>query len=891
MKPCPWCRRELPNWASACTYPDCGRALEGEASVAGKIPPPPPPPSSPHAPPAHGLAQTIASPPPPPPATPAPPPPPRTPSAPEVSCAPPPAWSERGPPEVAGTGPAVDLDLKLQLEGIERRVRVRRRQGSALGGGALAAVVLAAACWAAYHLAAVYQYAALDPDALEVRRDDADPDRLVLEYLPLGGGRVGFSREAGEPHTEILDRVTPAQLGTRQRFDWRVSGIQTGDALHVSYRRGLSLDRVELRVPPPSPAPALGDAVIEGIVLNAVDREPIAGAEVRVVGTRLAARTDQIGRFEIRDAPCGPVPIEVSMPGFSTGQLERDLKAHERCRLRVALGPGMEAGRIRIELVWEDAALDLDAHLRGPLPDGGQFHVYYHQMGDLRCREYVRLDADAAQDGGPETVTILGVLPGTYHYFVHDYTHREDPKSAALARSGAEVVVYQGGQTHRFRVRHEQPGNLWNVCAIDVTPAGAVVRKLDTIEAAKAEALGLYAKRTRPDRGEWIGRYGGSQRSEEAVAGGLAWLARHQAEDGSWGNYSLGDGDPRSRCEKDGPPCALPGEKYEMAQTGLALLAFQAGGHYYFNGSKYSGAVRKGLDWLVARQKADGALVSDRPQDIGSTYYKNYMYDHGIAAFALAEACAVAADAREPQNAAYLEALRRAVRYIESQQHQDGGWRYSFDDLKSPGDTSVSGWQVLALKSAREAGVAPGDACLAKIRSFFRHMETGEHGRTWYRRMPRPTPPEIQTEATTAIGMLVHQFMLDQPDSELVREAADYLAGFAEEQWTTYDLNERDKDFYLWYNGTLAMYQAGGRNWARWNAVVRDILLRLQRIDGCERGSWDPTSRWGQYGGRVYSTALAVLTLEVYYRYAAHEETLDWLEPTHDLPADRRPKQ
>jgi hypothetical protein len=68
------------------------------------------------------------------------------------------------------------------------------------------------------------------------------------------------------------------------------------------------------------------------------------------------------------------------------------------------------------------------------------------------------------------------------------------------------------------------------------------------------------------------------------------------------------------------------------------------------------------------------------------------------------------------------------------------------------------------------------------------------------------------------------------------------------------------------------MFQAGGEPWDRWNPIVRDTIINLQRHDGCARGSWDHTSKWGGAGGRIYTTALAALTLETYYRYASHEE-------------------
>jgi hypothetical protein len=80
-------------------------------------------------------------------------------------------------------------------------------------------------------------------------------------------------------------------------------------------------------------------------------------------------------------------------------------------------------------------------------------------------------------------------------------------------------------------------------------------------------------------------------------------------------------------------------------------------------------------------------------------------------------------------------------------------------------------------------------------------------------------------------------------------------------------------DYYALYNCTLAMYLAdgpSGPDWARWNGAVRDRLIALQRPprSGCERGSWPIGGYYDDAGGRVYTTALAALTLEVYYRFA-----------------------
>ncbi len=403
----------------------------------------------------------------------------------------------------------------------------------------------------------------------------------------------------------------------------------------------------------------------------------------------------------------------------------------------------------------------------------------------------------------------------------------------------------------------------WSPVTADSTVPGvavpAEVAATDAAPELAAEASpGLYSRRTQAERAQWIGNYGGSAISEKAVTDGLDWLARHQAADGSWSNRCLGSG-AESRCEK-ASACTDAGGTFEMAHSGLALLAFQAGGHYYFNGAKYSELVRKGLDWIVDHQKNDGELVGSAGPN-----HHDHMYEHGIATFALGDACAAAAALQQPPNSRYMQGLRKAVEYIYQNQHEDGGWRYN-EHVRQPSDTSVTGWQVLALKSAREAGIPLNEACLAKVRDYFQARETGENGRTGY-----VNDRKVQTEATTGVGMLAKQFLFHEPEAPLVKSAAAYLAGVAAKTWPK-DAPAAARDYYMWYNCTLAMFQAGGEAWKQWNDCVRDTIIKLQRLEGCERGSWDPSDRWGDRGGRIYSTALAILTLEVYYRYALDKD-------------------
>jgi hypothetical protein len=381
--------------------------------------------------------------------------------------------------------------------------------------------------------------------------------------------------------------------------------------------------------------------------------------------------------------------------------------------------------------------------------------------------------------------------------------------------------------------------------------------------------------RADPERKQWIGGFGGNGASEAAARAGLDWLARHQAEDGHWGPDCLSH-QPNGRCKAD-KPCGGSGAEHAVAQTALAVLAMQAGGHYDFNKQDYSDRVRKGLDWLVTTQRDDGCFIN--PHSAG----RCNMYEHGIATFALADACEMAESAERPQEGQrYRKAAQKAVRFIVEHQHDDGGWRYT-EDRYERSDTSVSGWQILALKAAKRGKVVDIDPpFIERVEKFFKTCELNDHGRTAYQ------PGSVITNATTGVGMLFHQFILERPDSPLVKEAAKYLADLAEGSQDNPVPRRRRRampiggqdDMYMLYNCTLAMFQAGGQEWKRWNDVNRDRIIELQRKEEnqCVRGSWDPCCQWDGQGGRIYTTALGVLTLEVYYRYKS-ERAQVYLEP------------
>jgi hypothetical protein len=329
------------------------------------------------------------------------------------------------------------------------------------------------------------------------------------------------------------------------------------------------------------------------------------------------------------------------------------------------------------------------------------------------------------------------------------------------------------------------------------------------------------------------------------VRGALGWLAAAQASDGRWSVARHGGGVERV---VQGHDRHGVGAKSDHGVTGLALLAFLGAGHTHRDGP-HADVVARGLRFLVERQRADGSLAGDAE-------FFAALYCHGMATLAVGEACALTADA------ALRPALDRAVRHTLAMQHPaTGGWRYAAGDR---GDTSQLGWQVMVLATARQAGLAAGlDPAEARARVFLQSVSSGRAGG-----LASYRPGERPSVAMTAEA-LVCRLLLGLPRSDpAVEEALDSLAAAPPEA--------AHPNAYTWYYATLASFHAGGPQWEAWNARLLAALLPLQRGGpGPLAGSWDPDPVWGGHGGRVYSTALSAMTLEVYYRHA----------PVHEKPA------
>lgn len=288
------------------------------------------------------------------------------------------------------------------------------------------------------------------------------------------------------------------------------------------------------------------------------------------------------------------------------------------------------------------------------------------------------------------------------------------------------------------------------------------------------------------------------------------WLLRHQDPDGGW---SMG----RSGAHA----------KYTVGTSSLALLALltdelRADTH---------DAVRRAIGFLLSQQREDGLFG---PEITGSAY------NHSLACFAL-----LRARERLGASAEIDGAIRRGIDLIARQQRPEGGWAY-FRATRGAPNSSVTVWALQILMEATASGL--GDYGSA-IDNGFAWLETtiNEQGRAGYRR-PGDFPNGPET-LTAAVALCL-----------LERDAANSrLAQMLEH--VRRDVLDAAPPFDLY----RAFFQASAlRSEPRSDPELPALLARIesaQELEGDEAGSWPPLDRWSMAGGRVYSTALAVLTL------------------------------
>jgi hypothetical protein len=324
---------------------------------------------------------------------------------------------------------------------------------------------------------------------------------------------------------------------------------------------------------------------------------------------------------------------------------------------------------------------------------------------------------------------------------------------------------------------------------------------------------------------------GGGADTEQAVDRALKWIVNHQMPDGGWSfDFKV--------CPSCQGQCSHSGDegrsKDRCAATAMAILPFLGRGYTHREGP-YKAQIERGIAFLAAmtiqgKGKAYGAGGS--------------MYSQGLAGIALSESYGMTQDAR------LAMPTQLALNFImDAQDPRNGSWGYG---PKKGGDTSIVGWQLMALKSGNMAYLQVNPLTIKKTVEFLDSVQEDE-GAFYGYASPGRGP------GTSAVGLLCRMYLGWKKDHPPLQRGVAALAK-----------RGPNKDLYFTYYATQILHHMEGDMWIAWNDKMKKLLLPTQATKGHEAGSWYDGVDGGHgahVAGRLYCTALATMTLEVYYRH------------------------
>ena len=393
-----------------------------------------------------------------------------------------------------------------------------------------------------------------------------------------------------------------------------------------------------------------------------------------------------------------------------------------------------------------------------------------------------------------------------------------------------------------------------------VTPPGTRLARQEPRRSAlprppqPAIAKSAYSNRFGPAKAKALERFGGTTETERAVRDGLKYLASIQNGNGSWGDQQDFDG------------------KYGfvyIGKTALCVLAFLGAGHTPTSDTEYSAVVTRAISHLLQVQDEDTGAFGP-----------SSCYGHGISTYAIAECYGLTKT--KPYGDTLVRPLEDGLTWILANQgprgdvRNRGGWGYFSPGLRAEDSyarVSVSSWMIMALESARMSGVELPEDVMPAAKQYLELSFDRPNG--WFRYNHKPSRlrsgwPTLP--ASTPAGGFCMMLLGAKPDDKMVAAAVDYTVDRRPQRYRRY----RDDDFvlrgqgnvYFWYYGSLCCFLKGGEAWDRWNARLSTVLPAAQAKDG----SFPPIDVYAEEAGdnrrdRSYTTAMCVLSLEVYYRY------------------------
>ncbi len=335
-----------------------------------------------------------------------------------------------------------------------------------------------------------------------------------------------------------------------------------------------------------------------------------------------------------------------------------------------------------------------------------------------------------------------------------------------------------------------------------------------------------------------------------ALAAALLWLARHQESDGHWGVVTFNQLCTGDACHGGGE------DRFDLGVTALAALAFlEAGiapGDTRWPG--FGHAVDAALGWLVKAQQGDGSILAP-----GTS---NAVFPHVFATLALVQAARTSKLSSPDGGLAWKEPAQKAVSWLEGAIGAHA-WGYAPGDPN--GDTTVTGWALLALAAGRAAGLTAGDAAFDKAIAWTDAMtEDREFNVRYNAKQWKPQyAGRSEFPSMAAHALIIRLLVAGDTSGGKSKGYASLIAkalpqGGDKSTW----------DYYYWHVGTPAMWLLDGASsgpyWRAWTKAVGGAVAPSQCSgEECSAGSWQDEDPWSKVAGRVYCTAINAMTLSV----------------------------
>ncbi|MHB1035178.1 MAG: prenyltransferase/squalene oxidase repeat-containing protein [Pirellulales bacterium] len=308
---------------------------------------------------------------------------------------------------------------------------------------------------------------------------------------------------------------------------------------------------------------------------------------------------------------------------------------------------------------------------------------------------------------------------------------------------------------------------------------------------------------------------------ETAIKQGLKYLASRQNESGSFGTLGV------------------PGFSGSVAIGALAGMAFMASGSTP-NRGPYGGNVAKCVEFILDNCQASGFIGTQGDDSRGP------MYGHGFATLFLAESYGMT---MRPE---IRDKLAKAVHLIVNTQNSEGAWRYQ--PIRDDGDISVTVCEVMALRAARNAGLAVPHDTIQRAVDYVKRCQNTDGGFMYI--LQQPGPSQFPRSAAAVVA-LYSAGIYEGPE---IQKGLDYLM----ESIPRGEVRNRENYYYYGhYYAIQAMWHAGGKYWSRWYPAIAKALLERLIVDRQrELGYWeDPTY------SREYGTAMALIVLQMPNNY------------------------